>query len=73
MPETGEVLIEITQMGNSVRVCAVCTRTGTEVSIVGDPRASRRELEMLAMRKLQYVMNRDEKKPVVENKKGLIV
>jgi len=75
MPEPGDVIIEFTQMGNSVRVCAVCSRTGTEVAIVGDPRASKRELEALAIRKLRYVMNRDDKdkKPPQDNKKGLIV
>ncbi|WP_308910012.1 DUF6898 family protein [Pseudokordiimonas caeni] len=49
------VIIEFIKMGTVVKVTAVCERTGLEVSIVGDPRVSRMELERLAIRKLEYV------------------
>lgn len=43
-----------------MKVCAICEDTGTEVSIVGDPKASKPELEALAVRKLNYVMGKDD-------------
>ncbi|WCL53000.1 DUF6898 family protein [Gimibacter soli] len=49
------VIIEFIKVGTVVKVTAVCERTGLEVSLVGDPRASRAELERLAVRKLEYV------------------
>lgn len=42
-----------------MKVCAVCERTGREVSIVGDPSASRAVLERIATNKLRYVMEKE--------------
>ena len=56
MPVPRRILIEFIPVGNSVKVCAVCEDTGFEVSIVGDPRAPQKELEAIAVRKLKYVM-----------------
>lgn len=67
-----DIIIEFWPVGNSVRVSAVCTHTGREVQIVGDLRASKKELEAVAIRKLQYVMKRDAEKAAA-TKKGLIV
>lgn len=55
------IIIEFTPVGNVVKVCAICADTGREVSIVGDPKAGKTELEMLVIRKLKYVMAKDEK------------
>jgi len=55
------IIIEFTPVGNAVKVSAVCEDSGREVSIVGDPKAGKTELEMLAVRKLKYVMSKDEK------------
>ncbi len=55
------IIIEFTPVGNSVKVSAVCEDSGREVSIVGDRNAGKTELEMLAVRKLKYVMAKDEK------------
>ena len=52
----GEVLIEIIQMGSSVKVSAVDPVTGTEVSIVGPPSVGEETLKRNAVNKLHYVL-----------------
>jgi len=54
----GEVIIEFRRIGAALQVIAVDPVTGTEVSMVGDPRLSQQELSRLAVRKLQFVMNK---------------
>ena len=54
-----EIYIEFLPLGNSVKVVAVDSVTGREVSIVGPVNAARRTLEQNAIRKLKYVMERD--------------
>ena len=55
------VIIEFYSVGRYVKVSAVDTRTGLEVSIVGDPRRGEEALRAAAVRKLEYVMRkRDE-------------
>ena len=62
MPAEDEgVIIEMIGMGRYVKVSAVDVRTGTEVSIVGDPRRGEAALRQTAIRKLRYVMNRPER------------
>ena len=72
MPVPRKVIIEYCHVGNSVKVSAICEDTGVEVSIVGDPRASKGELEALAVRKLNYVMEKREREKLAA-KKGLSV
>lgn len=50
---TREVYFEFQAIGASVRVAAICAETGIEVVIVGPARASQRDLEQLALRKLE--------------------
>ncbi len=52
-------IVEFIPHGNSVKVTAVDPRTGREVSIVGAASVPNNELAQLAVRKLQYVLNRD--------------
>ena len=52
------ILFELTHVGAYVRVCAIDSRTGTEVTMVGDPAQSQETLKRLAARKLQYVMDK---------------
>ena len=59
-------MFEIWQVGKFVKVSAVDPDSLTEVSIVGDPKRSQKELERVAMRKLEYVLN---KKAEAEAKK----
>ena len=53
-----EVLIEIMQVGNAVKVIAVDPETGVEVSIVGSPSMSEEILKRNAVKKLQYVLEK---------------
>ncbi len=53
-----EVLIEILQVGNAVKVIAVDPNTGLEVSIVGAPSMSEEMLKRNAVKKLQYVLEK---------------
>ncbi len=48
-----EVYFEHRGIGATVKVSAICSVTGVEVSIVGPASASQRDLEMLALRKLE--------------------
>lgn len=51
-----EAIVEFHRVGTSLKVVAVDPVTGTEVSMVGDPRASQQELMRLAVQKLRFVM-----------------
>lgn len=54
----GDVLIEMIQIGNAVKVSAVDTATGTEVSIVGAPSVGEEVLKRNAINKLLYVLKK---------------
>ncbi|MBK18319.1 MAG: hypothetical protein CMM52_05725 [Rhodospirillaceae bacterium] len=59
MSEGGnEVLIEIMQVGNAVKVIAVDPKTGLEVSIVGSPSMSEEMLKRNAVKKLTYMLEK---------------
>ena len=49
----GEVYFEFTPIGASVKVVAIDVATGTEISVVGPARASRADLQRLALQKLK--------------------
>ena len=53
------VIFEFIAIGAYVKVSAVDTRTGTEVSIVGDPRRGEAALRRVAMRKLERALEKD--------------
>ncbi len=53
-----EAIIEFIQQGRYVKVTAIDTITGIEGTIVGDPNAPKEKLEQLALKKLQYVLNK---------------
>lgn len=53
-----QVLFEFVRMGKVVKVTAIDPQTGTEVSMVGDPKAGTETLKQLAKRKLEYVMTK---------------
>ena len=44
--ELGEVLIEVQQLGNAVKVCAIDPATNTEVSVVGSAHTTLYSLKM---------------------------
>ena len=56
--QQGDVLIEMIQVGNAVKVSAVDTLTGTEVSIVGAPSVGEEVLKRNAINKLNYVLRK---------------
>jgi hypothetical protein len=58
----GTVLFELIRVGSYVKVSAVDENTGTEVSIVGDPKRSTEVLKQAALRRLRYVMEKERKK-----------
>jgi Domain of unknown function (DUF6898) len=51
--KSGPVYFEFTPIGSSVRVAAIDAATGVEVSVIGPVRASRADLQDLALRKLR--------------------
>ncbi|MEQ8249241.1 MAG: hypothetical protein RID42_16295 [Alphaproteobacteria bacterium] len=53
-------LLEFYRVGNYVKVSIIDPVTNTEASIVGDARASEAELTRLAVRKLEYVMKKNQ-------------
>ncbi|NKB21167.1 MAG: hypothetical protein GKS01_11775 [Alphaproteobacteria bacterium] len=56
--EGSEVIIEILQVGNAVKVIAVDPKTGLEVSIVGSPTMSEEMLKRNAVNKLNYMLKK---------------
>ena len=72
MAEPRNIIVEFVNVGNALKVTAVCEDTGREVSFVGDPRASEFELKRLAVNKLKYVM-RKEAEARTSNRRGLTV
>jgi hypothetical protein len=59
----GAVLFEFIRIGAYVKVIAIDERTGTEVSLVGDPSRSKDYLKRIGMQKLQRVMERNNNPP----------
>ena len=57
-PREHGIIIEMIRDGRYVKVSAVDTETGIEVSIVGDPRRGEAALQQAAVRKLRYVMEK---------------
>jgi hypothetical protein len=56
--KSGQAIIEYTQIGTIVRVTAVDTATGLEVSFQAPANTPRSSLERTAISKLQYVMRK---------------
>jgi hypothetical protein len=52
----GEVYFEFVPIGRQVKVIAIDAASGVEVSIIGPSAASQRDLESVALRKLQKRM-----------------
>ena len=52
------MIFEFISIGSYVKVSAVDTRSGTEVSIVGDPTRGETALRRVALRKLENVMKK---------------
>ena len=61
MSQNDELLFEFRQQGNVVKVSVIHVPTNTEVSIVGAANAGEYVLKMAALRRLQYVLNKDKR------------
>lgn len=55
-----EVLFEFRRIGAYVKVSAIDCLSGLEVSIVGDAKAGEVRLKQTALRKLEYVLAKQE-------------
>lgn len=62
--EHGDVIFEFSAIDNSLQVCAVVSRSGTGVSIVGPVNAGEAALRKNAMAKLRYVLENKKPKPM---------
>ena len=58
MAARGEVLVEFVALGNTVKVTAIETASGTEASIIGPAGAPQATLKAAALRKLDYVLKK---------------
>lgn len=58
------MIFEFSAIGNSVKVSAIDSQTGTEVSIVGPVNAGEAALRNNAMAKLRYVMEKRNPEPL---------
>lgn len=58
MGKLREVLFEMVQIGNVIKVTAIDPVTGVEVSIVGSSNMSEFSLKANAKRKLEYVLRK---------------
>jgi hypothetical protein len=56
-----EIFYEFRRVGDIVRVAAIDAETGTEVVIQGPAKAGKKGLQMLAHKKLLYVLNKEKK------------
>ncbi|MGF1455975.1 MAG: hypothetical protein ACFB6R_11455 [Alphaproteobacteria bacterium] len=72
-----DVYLEFISHGTSVKVCAVCARTGIEVVVVGPASAGQEQLSRVAVAKLRYVMGRNKARnaaqPPGNGRRGLVV
>lgn len=53
-------IVEFHKIGNSIKVTAFDPVTLAEVSMVGSPQVSQEQLAQLAVRKLLYVLNKEQ-------------
>ena len=58
-PDRHEVYFEFVAIGNVVKVTAIDSRTGTEVSAMGPVSASQADLRQLALQKLKARIKRE--------------
>jgi hypothetical protein len=59
-PEKREVYFEFTAIGNSVKVTAIDSLTGIEVSAMGPASASQADMQQLALQKLRMRLRRED-------------
>jgi uncharacterized protein DUF6898 len=60
-PAGRDIYFEFTVVGAAVRVAAIDSATGIEVTVMGPATAARSDLERLALQKLKARLARDQK------------
>ena len=58
-PDRHEVYFEFVAIGNVVKITAIDSRTGTEVSAMGPASSSQADLQQLALQKLKARLKRE--------------
>ncbi len=59
MQQGDEILMQAVAIGNSLKITAVHAATGTEVSFIAPKNTPMLSLKMMARKKLEYVMNKN--------------
>jgi len=59
-PDRHEVYFEFVAIGNVVKVTAIDSQTGTEVSAMGPASSSQADLQQLALQKLKARLRREQ-------------
>ena len=59
MDPNDEILIQMTAIGNTLKVVAVHAATGTEVSFMAPKNTPMLSLKMMARKKLEYVIKKN--------------
>jgi hypothetical protein len=60
-PQEGGYIVEFIKLGSALKVTAIDEVTLREVSIVGDPKMTRKHLSKVAIAKLRYVLEKEKK------------
>lgn len=61
-PGVGDVYVEFVVQGGFVKVTAIDSKSGTEASVMGPAGAARGALADAAMRKLNYILDKQRRK-----------
>ena len=59
MDQNDEILMQMTAVGNTLKVVAVHAATGTEVSFMAPKNTPMLSLKMMAKKKLEYVIRKN--------------
>ncbi len=72
-PQNGEIYLEFRQVARQMKCVAIDAATGVEVSVFGPASVSRREMERLAVRKLQRRLQNEDAAKVPDTTHGKLV
>lgn len=59
MDQNDEILMQMTAIGNALKVMAVHAATGTEISFMAPKNTPMMSLKMMARKKLEYVLRKN--------------
>lgn len=69
----GEIYLEFTQIGRHFKCAAIDAASGVEVSVFGPTSVNQKDLERLAIRKLQRRLSNESEAPVPHVRSGKFV